>query len=469
VLESSCEEGACLGLMNTWLLEADVQLIGMQLNLVIMKLNKNLILNSVNIDGVVVFLSVFATLYFSYIPLLYFFNYTKLDKEVGFILVVLCAFGLKIIQFLFEWKIDKGVLFVFSLSLLFPIYVLIRVVYEGNLLNDNDHYYFRTISVVNILFIVLSLSCRNRKSAVIGLLFWFSFSYVAFSLYSFFTGNIVSGEGFKNIFIDLKAEDGFYQNINTYLGMFVILIVSKLAKTNWLMTKILLRVLFICSFLVMLAVGGRTGFMSSVLVLIFYVFMSLKTGSFSIRPLSLFLFLIVAILSALILISSNTMPIFRNATTLQRIFMVFEEGDSSMRIFLFTKAIELFLFNSTTFLFGGGINSFPVFIGSDSVGMYPHNIFLELLAEHGVIGCVTFFMPIAYMLSIRKLKLKSIYGNSQEERMIFLLFLYFWIINSFTGGLRNSWVLIFFSYILFPQKNNQLHFGKSAKMLHLEK
>ncbi len=441
----------------------------MQENSTIRKLNRNLIFSVRRIDGVLVFLSVFSTLYFSYIPLLYFFNYFNLDKRIGFSLVALCALVLLIFKFFFKWKFNKNTFFLFSLSALFPVYALVRFAYTGNLLNDDDFFYIRTISVVNMFFVLLSLSCRNKKRSVIELLFWFSFFYVVFSLYSFLSGNTVSGEGFKNIFINLKSEGGFYQNINTYLGMFVILSVYKFTRSNWMIIKFLLIILFLCSVLMMVIVGGRTGLMASVFVLIFYAITGLKPGFFTIKKLSLSLFLTVTIVLTLILFSNRIVSFIGNATTLQRILVLFEKGDSSMRIFLFTKAIELFLYNSSTFLFGGGINSFPVFIGSDSVGMYPHNIFLELLAEHGVIGCVIFFIPIVYMLSIRKLKLKSIYGNSQEEKMIFLLSLYFWIINSFTGGLRSSWVLIFFTYLLFPQKKNQLSLGRSTKMFQLKK
>jgi O-antigen ligase len=116
-------------------------------------------------------------------------------------------------------------------------------------------------------------------------------------------------------------------------------------------------------------------------------------------------------------------------------------------------------------VFGAGINSFPVYISAaDSTGMYPHNIILELLAEYGIIGTIFFTIPAVYVISIRKKILGSIYGNSIDEKIIFLLFVYHLAIHLFSGGLRYSWVLIFYLFLLLPSQNNvQIYYKKTKE------
>ena len=102
------------------------------------------------------------------------------------------------------------------------------------------------------------------------------------------------------------------------------------------------------------------------------------------------------------------------------------------------------------FIFGAGINYFPIYIGEHSTGMSPHSTILELLSEYGIIGTFLFLSPVVYILLIRKSRLGTIYGRSVTEKLIFLLASYFWTMAMVTGGLRNSWVLIFFTFLLIP-------------------
>jgi hypothetical protein len=139
-----------------------------------------------------------------------------------------------------------------------------------------------------------------------------------------------------------------------------------------------------------------------------------------------------------------------------------EEGDESLRIFLFSNAITLFFSDVKTMIFGAGINSFPVYIGNNTTGMYPHNIILELLAEYGIIGTIFFAMPAVYVISIRKKILGSIYGDSVAEKIIFLIFMYFLIIYLLSGALKSSWVFIFYLFLLLPSQRKIDIYNKTA-------
>ena len=143
---------------------------------------------------------------------------------------------------------------------------------------------------------------------------------------------------------------------------------------------------------------------------------------------SLIISLCLVVSSVMIIIYWNYIfQFFQQSITVWRFSILFDNYDASGRLFLFTKALELFFTNIQTFLFGAGINSFPVYIGEYSKGMYPHNVLLELLCEYGIFGSVLFLAPIAYILLIRKRQYGTFYGDCIEENIVFLLGLYFWV------------------------------------------
>jgi len=134
----------------------------------------------------------------------------------------------------------------------------------------------------------------------------------------------------------------------------------------------------------------------------------------------------------------------------QRFGELFEGGDASMRLFLFGSAIDLFLTDMGTVLFGAGINSFPVAIGRSGAGWYPHNIVLELLAEYGLVGCLLFFLPFGYVIWTRHGAARRAAGKDREEWTIVLVAIYFFMIACISGDVSSSWVLLFFTVLILP-------------------
>ncbi len=87
----------------------------------------------------------------------------------------------------------------------------------------------------------------------------------------------------------------------------------------------------------------------------------------------------------------------------------------------YEKALSVFSENP---YFGSGVGGFS--FHSDSM-IYPHNIFLELLAEYGVFGFLLFFLGLAYYSFILKRTVNTDYG------IVMLIFIY-----SFTQLLFSS-------------------------------
>jgi O-antigen ligase len=205
----------------------------------------------------------------------------------------------------------------------------------------------------------------------------------------------------------------------------------------------------------MMVIGGRASFMAVFVVVGAYLATRKNYNLLKKENIVKLVVVGVGCVVVTLFFMDDLAEFVQESIMVRRILSLGESGDSSLRLFFFERAITLFMQSPLTFMFGAGMNSFPVFIQAYDVGMYPHNIILELLAEYGVIGCLIFLMPIIYILYIRRRNLGSICGSTEAEKIIFLLALYQWILYSVTGGLRESWVLIFFTFLLLPSSTTR--------------
>ena len=410
-------------------------------------------MNNSFLDRIIIFQIVMAVVFFSYLPLLYFLYYLNAEKRLSFIFLLL------IITYLFTLKklctkiklnnsihLFKKHFYVLFLYAPFGLYSLANFLIFGDFLNDT--FTINTILIVNPIFANLAILCVYNKKDVIVILFSLSSIYFVFFIYQFFTTDLkLIPEVFLYKFSDMELFP--YQNINYYLGIFTICNLRFFSSKSAII-RTLTKNILIFSILGMLFIGGRASFIALLLVLLIYF--SKNSYLFSFKKPTCYYKKVLTICIAIIVIFSLDfiLPFFKTSVTGTRLLALTEASDPSLRIFLFGKAIDLFLSSEKTFLFGAGINSFPIYISAYSTGYYPHNLLLELLAEYGVFGTILFSYPVIYILRLRKKKLGSVYGNTADEQTIFLLFMYLLTIHMFTSGIRYSWVLIYFTFLLIP-------------------
>jgi O-antigen ligase len=133
-------------------------------------------------------------------------------------------------------------------------------------------------------------------------------------------------------------------------------------------------------------------------------------------------------------------------------------NDSTMRGYLFKTAIDMFMHDSGTALFGNGLGSYDhtvgIIQGNGKPGMwYPHNFLLELLAEYGLVGTVLYLAPMLVLLLAHSERRAGIGQtawprSSDAFRVAALAVMGFvWIISMTSGGLRLNWVVFFFMYL----------------------
>lgn len=404
-------------------------------------------------DFIIAFFIVTAALLFSYLPFLYFLPYLKIEKSSIFILLIILIiilFIIKNIKYIHTKaiKLNKHHTYIFLLYMGFVFYALFSYLVIGDLLNDT--FTIRTLSIVNPIFAIFAMVCIKNKRHVIITLFIYSGCYFLLLIVGYFAGDIQLAFNYFQIFF-YGVEKPAYQNINMYIGLFTLCMIRLVNKNSLIIRNIKFILSIFCIF-GMLQIGGRASLVAILVVFLLHFSARFLSSKFN----SLFIFKIIIIYTSSLIVLSfyvdNILLFFQNTIAGQRFLILTDSSDSSQRIYLFSKAIELFLRDPKNIIFGAGINGYPIYISSKSAGYYPHNILLELLCEYGILGTILFLSHIIYILRLRKKKLGSYYGNSFDEQTFFLLFIYFSIINLFTSGLRYSWVFIFFTYLMIPQQ-----------------
>ncbi len=350
-----------------------------------------------------------------------------------------------------------------SLYLLFAIYALVSFFLIGEKLNDL--FTIRTLVLINPIFVLLALLCLQNKNNVINLLYLLSFSYFIILIWSLIQGNIsLSSNNEQNIFMNI--DNGFYQNINMYLGLFAICNLGLLSSNNKFIS-VISKILILLSVIGMFIIGGRGSVVALVAIFLIYYINILKSFTFTLSFILKSIILIIIVVALMAFYFAEITQILNASITWQRFMMLTKEGDESLRIYLFSHALELFFSNIKTMIFGAGINSFSVYIGVNDLRMFPHNILLELLAEYGTVGTILFAIPAGYIISIRNKILGSTFGDCINEQIIFLIFIYILINDLFNGALRTSWMFIFFMFLLIPSRKDIELFNKTKFRAYL--
>jgi O-antigen ligase len=133
--------------------------------------------------------------------------------------------------------------------------------------------------------------------------------------------------------------------------------------------------------------GGRGPLLSTALPLLVAITLSVRLPARKIlisRALFSVFILLLALPAGLALYSTVT---GQRLGTIDRLERLLTEGNP--RTALYAKTIEL---SRRALVLGHGTGSWPVLVGYGDEGNYPHNLFLELVAENGLVGLILFFM-----------------------------------------------------------------------------
>ena len=130
-------------------------------------------------------------------------------------------------------------------------------------------------------------------------------------------------------------------------------------------------------------------------------------------------------------------------------------GSVSSRLYVYKITLDAYSnFDFLGLLFGAGTGSFAFHFGGHDVRHYPHNVFVEILYEGGMVGAtlylVCLFVPIFAAIRLFNLgqyaRLNKV--NSELIAISFTLYLYSIFVAQTTGDIGSNWLISFFGFIL---------------------
>ena len=365
--------------------------------------------------AILLFLLVFS---YGFLPI----NYLPFQS----LYLIIFSFIILVIILLTERRKSLGNMDCFVWYLIFLGWYCVHLFFSGQLqIVQVD---FRPMFFLNTATLFFCTYYSYLREYVVKILFLASIIYVTFSIgtfYSLISSNSVGG--FVNIFVLSGLDDSgkdAYQNYGLWLAILLIIsayfmniFLNKKSKTKFL----LFSIPFSFSLIFLLLIGARAAFVGGIVGLIYLL------RNIGFKNLFISIVLISIFLIPLVLFNQDIL------LTISRFSGLFYGTDDSARLFMFSQAIDLWSQDIFTILFGGGIKSYPIFIGQNNLGWYPHNIFLEILCELGIIGLLI-FIRIFY----------SAFQNKKNDLLMTSLTLCMILIYSFTGGMHDLYNIFFF-------------------------
>ena len=320
-------------------------------------------------------------------------------------------------------KISYFAIKVFLLILLLFSNILISLIYSPSI-----EYKFEKTStfLVNILYFVYPFFIKkiniNKiiKSYLIVIL-------PLSAVYVYFTSIMWKDD---TLITEIFREAGFdYLSIGFHLGILLLLLNIK-KYPIWLQLTVLLLlfssaargpliitlfVLFVINYQILLAIQKKT---------------IVKMIGISLIIISIF--------------QNQSFHIFENAINR---FISLESGNdhsTKIRIDMMQFAFQDPFKSATTFLFGNGIGSFGIIYNNIDARAYPHNIFLEIFFELGLIG--TLILTIFFLL---------LFYKSKYSQSLFATLLLFAVLNALkSSSIIDLWILFSFAGCFITQLEN---------------
>ncbi len=192
----------------------------------------------------------------------------------------------------------------------------------------------------------------------------------------------------------------------------------------------------------MLHTGGRGPLIAISLSLLLTTLLYKREKNFSSRFLPLIGITLLVILQHFVF---HFLGMAKKSPTLERLLNTYDSSrniidqSSALRLDYYTSAWQAFQDN---ILIGLGIAGWPTYFGAEKINSHPHNIFLEIAAELGIIGLLLFFGICFSLLSNRG----KYFFHKIFPTHTYVLFgcLTFAALNALKSGDLNDNILLFF-------------------------
>ncbi|WP_379351404.1 O-antigen ligase family protein [Paenibacillus sp. GCM10027629] len=280
---------------------------------------------------------------------------------------------------------------------------------------------------------------------------------------------------FEGVLVYMQNGNGGFVNVmgGTYLGAgqiiglgaIVSLCYGLLSKGSIGGNLVSFLVLGLCLFQLLVG-GGRGPFLAFIVscVMLMPYMLSVRRNRLYIQrfALVLMLFMSVLVLSAWAWSQSGSPP-----QTLSRLELLLPGSDgigssAATRVNNADDAIQLWMNHP---FIGNGIGSWPILTKMDDFRDYPHNLFVEVLVELGIVGILLLLILLSY--SIRSIVL--IYREPLSQTMIVLVMMAIYMLfNVFVSGDMPDNRVFFAAMGLLMAVHSRERKGGSASLLNAE-
>jgi len=335
--------------------------------------------------------------------------------------LAMIIYSLTLIGLFISFLKNRTFLPIFSIPSV-TIFVFVFVLILGTFYSPSPKYGFQKVIIFSLrtlfpFFSFLYYSEQNKSlKGIFSLLLYFGIILGIISTIQIFTGG-VTGERFGSLV-------GNSIKFSRVLGVVILLLIYKIRYSNNKM-KIILIACLPFLFLPMLVSGSRGPMLALGSAIALY--MLLTPGNVKIKIYS------IAIISISIILIYN----FSDFKGMERIKGFFEgdvgDGGTTARLDFYSVAWNTFLDSP---LFGIGTGGFGYITTGSDTRHYPHNIFLEVAAENGIIGLSImggFLFTTIFIVYFLLFKIDIDY-ESKELIYISITLLLFALVASLTSG-----------------------------------
>lgn len=331
---------------------------------------------------------------------------------------------------------------------------------------ETSLFYFR-YGILTIVFLFLLMKFKGQEkflyfSFLLSLIFILINSNIQLLLGEDLFGNIYDQKRLTSLFGDEKILGDYFIN---FLPLIIALSFSFLNKFKYL--TLLIVILLSNSFILILFSGERTSIFYALLYLIFFMLFAPKNKKIY---LSLILFLFILI-SGILIFNNQVKDRVVNETI--RNFTINLSGNPEKTIFIFSQQHQYYyqtaynIFINSNKLIGSGPKTYrelckleenKSFYDTNIVcSTSPHNYYVQLLTETGIIGFLTVsFIFFYFLIQIVNLKINDTYNSFKLRSVLFVL-----MTNLFpflpSGSVFNNYytIIIFFYFSLYLFYRNE--------------
>lgn len=275
-------------------------------------------------------------------------------------------------------------------------------------------------SFLGCAFIISRDQARLHRFFVVLMVFssWFVFEALGAFLSADLTGQQVYALGTR------------YLGLGRVIGLgSIVLFIYAISAARSRMRRLLFLALFFGHVATLLVIGGRGPLLATVAGLLIPVYFGtdwdMMRAKVSVQRYvkPIIVSLLVSVVGVILFLPSGAL------TSILRLQVLFSNdvgASAGIRIQMYEQAVEIWAAHP---LGGAGIGGWPVLAGWGDQKMYPHNLFLEVLSEYGIVGLVLVFTFASYGFqklfagrpikkSILKIVILSIFANAFVNAML---------------------------------------------------